>query len=284
MKKAMLSQPMAGKTEKEIVETRERAIAALKERGYEIVNTLFTDEWYSDEAMKERGVVQIPLCFLAKSLENMSLCHAAYFCAGWENARGCRIEHEAAKAYGLEVLYEEDDMANETFYALVENGVVTNVMVLYPPSAAEFEGAVPCGDLPVAVGDTYDGEHFYRGGEKLDSPLAVAQQEAQTLKEDIPMLKAQIQAISDRNDFVEDCIAEMATVVYAEKVNVEGARHRAVRTQRGSAAAKPATPRRGGAGRKEGCRRHRAVSTPQRGSAAAKPATRRRRGAGRKKG
>lgn len=108
MKKAMLSQPMAGKTEKEIVETRERAIAALKERGYEIVNTLFTDEWYSDEAMKERGVAQIPLCFLAKSLENMSLCHAAYFCAGWENARGCRIEHEAAKAYGLEVLYEEE--------------------------------------------------------------------------------------------------------------------------------------------------------------------------------
>lgn len=107
MKKAMLSQPMAGKTEKEIVETRERAIAALKERGYEIVNTLFADEWYSDEAMKERGVVQIPLCFLAKSLENMSLCHAVYFCAGWENARGCRIEHEAAKAYGLEIIYEE---------------------------------------------------------------------------------------------------------------------------------------------------------------------------------
>lgn len=107
MKKAMLSQPMAGKTEKEIVETRERAIAALKERGYEIVNTLFTDEWNSNEAMKERGVVQIPLCFLAKSLENMSFCHAAYFCAGWEKARGCRIEHEAAKAYGLEIIYEE---------------------------------------------------------------------------------------------------------------------------------------------------------------------------------
>lgn len=107
MKKAMLSQPMAGKTEKEIVETRERAIAALKERGYEIVNTLFTDEWYSDEAMKECGVAQIPLCFLAKSLENMSLCHAVYCCVGWENARGCRIEHEAAKAYGLEIIYEE---------------------------------------------------------------------------------------------------------------------------------------------------------------------------------
>lgn len=105
--KAMLSQPMAGKSEEEIVATRERAIAALEAQGYEIVNTLFTDEWYSQESMKERGVVQIPLCFLAKSLENMSLCHAAYFCKGWEKARGCRIEHEAAKEYGLTILYEE---------------------------------------------------------------------------------------------------------------------------------------------------------------------------------
>lgn len=106
MKKAMLSQPMAGKTEEEIVATRERAIKVLKEKGFEIVNTLFTDEWYSKEKMVERGVVQIPLCFLAKSLENMSLCHAAYFCKGWENARGCRIEHQAAKDYGLEIIYE----------------------------------------------------------------------------------------------------------------------------------------------------------------------------------
>lgn len=108
MKKAMLSQPMAGKTDKEIIETREKAIKVLESNEYEIVNTLFTDEWYSNEKMVERGVVQIPLCFLAKSLENMSLCHAVYFCKGWENARGCRIEHEAAKAYGLEIIYEEE--------------------------------------------------------------------------------------------------------------------------------------------------------------------------------
>ena len=104
--KAMLSQPMAGKTNEEIVATREKAIEVLTSKGYEVVNTLFTDEWYNHENMEKRGVVQIPLCFLAKSLENMSLCHAAYFCKGWENARGCRIEHEAAKAYGLEIIYE----------------------------------------------------------------------------------------------------------------------------------------------------------------------------------
>ena len=106
--KAMLSQPMAGKTDEEIIATRERAIKALSEKGYEIVNTLFSDDWHSKEQMEKRGVVQIPLCFLAKSLENMSLCHAAYFCKGWDKARGCKIEHDAAVAYGLDILYEEE--------------------------------------------------------------------------------------------------------------------------------------------------------------------------------
>lgn len=106
MKKAMLSQPMAGKTEQEIKETRDKAIQTLELQGYEIVNTLFTDEWYSNEEMNKRGVVQIPLCFIAKSLESMSLCHVVYFCKGWENTRGCKTEHDAAIAYGLEVIYE----------------------------------------------------------------------------------------------------------------------------------------------------------------------------------
>lgn len=107
MNKAMISQPMAGKTDDEIVATRNKAISVLESKGFEIINTLFTDEWYSKEQMVERGVVQIPLCFLAKSLENMSLCHAAYFCKGWENARGCKIEHDVAVAYGLNIIYEE---------------------------------------------------------------------------------------------------------------------------------------------------------------------------------
>ena len=107
MKKAMLSQPMGGKTDEEIIATRERAIKALNKKGYEVVNTLFTDDWYSDENMKKRGVIQRPLCFLAKSLESMSLCNAVYFCKGWENARGCRIEHQAAKDYGIDIIYEE---------------------------------------------------------------------------------------------------------------------------------------------------------------------------------
>lgn len=106
-KKAMFSQPMAGRTDEEIIATREKAIKVLEEKGYEVVNTLFTDQWYDREHMEARGVIQIPLCFLARSLENMCLCHAVYFCKGWENARGCKIEHYAAMAYGLEVIYEK---------------------------------------------------------------------------------------------------------------------------------------------------------------------------------
>ena len=128
MKKAMLSQPMGGKTDEEIIETRERAMKALKEKGFEVINTLFTDEWYSHENMEKRGVVQIPLCFLAKSLENMSLCHAVYFCKGWENARGCRIEHDAAVAYGLEIIYEQEKKDEEKGNGLV--GGVCSVMCI----------------------------------------------------------------------------------------------------------------------------------------------------------
>lgn len=103
----MISQPMAGLTEEQIAETRNKAIEFVSSKGYELVNTLCTDEWYNQENMLKRGVVQIPLCFMAKSLENMSLCHAVYFTKGWEKTRGCRIEHEAAVAYGMEIYYEE---------------------------------------------------------------------------------------------------------------------------------------------------------------------------------
>jgi hypothetical protein len=98
---------MAGLTDEQIVNDRNRAIEALTSMGYEIVNTLFTDEWYNKENMEKRGVVQIPICFLAKSLENMSLCDAVYFIRGWDVARGCKIERAVAEAYGVKILEED---------------------------------------------------------------------------------------------------------------------------------------------------------------------------------
>lgn len=103
----MISQPMNGFTDEQIVDTRNRFLQYAEKEGLEVVNTYFQDEWYSKEAMTKRGVVQIPLCFLAKAVECMSLCHIAYFAKGWENARGCKIEHEIALQYGLQIVYEQ---------------------------------------------------------------------------------------------------------------------------------------------------------------------------------
>ena len=108
-KKAMISQPMNGLTDEEIEKTREKAIRHIERLGYKVVNTLFKDGWYNNSSMKDRGVMNIPVYYLARSLESMSFCDAVYFCDGWEDARGCRIEHETAEAYGLDIIYEEDE-------------------------------------------------------------------------------------------------------------------------------------------------------------------------------
>ena len=102
----MISQPMKGRSDEEINKTRNIAIDYAEQHNYRFINTLFTDEWYSDEYTKAREVVNIPLYFLAKSLANMSKCDAAYFAKGWETTRGCVLEHEVAKAYNVEIIYE----------------------------------------------------------------------------------------------------------------------------------------------------------------------------------
>ena len=99
-KEAMLSQHMNGKTEKEILQTKERMVKTLNKKGYDVINISFTDQWYSDENRKQRGVIQIPVYFLAKSLENMSQCHVAYFCKGWEKTK----KHDVV--YGSDIIYE----------------------------------------------------------------------------------------------------------------------------------------------------------------------------------
>ena len=102
--KIMISQPMAGKTDAQIIETRRKAVTYLESLGHEVENTLF--DCFSDNLLLENGFKQIPLFYLAHSLEAMSRCDAVYFCDGWQHARGCKIEHDAAVEYGLLVFHE----------------------------------------------------------------------------------------------------------------------------------------------------------------------------------
>ena len=102
IRKAMISQPMAGKTPDEIVEVRDKAIKYLEKSGFEVVDTYFPN----DSKYLTVDILSKPLFCLGKSLMYMSYCDAVYFCKGWDKTRGCILEHKAAEAYGLERMYE----------------------------------------------------------------------------------------------------------------------------------------------------------------------------------
>lgn len=103
--RAMVSQPMGSKEFIEILTVRVDAKDKIEAMGFEFVDTLITDDSLGENEKKWKGFVNKPLFFLAESLKTMSTCDAVFFCEGWEDARGCIIEHEAAKRYGLDIYY-----------------------------------------------------------------------------------------------------------------------------------------------------------------------------------
>jgi Asp-tRNA(Asn)/Glu-tRNA(Gln) amidotransferase A subunit family amidase len=95
MKKVIISQPMRGKSEQQVRDERAQLVKELTEQGYEVVDTIFPD--FTNEG-------NIPLKYLAKSLEFIADVDAVYFMDGWQDARGCRIEHQTCVDYGIEIL------------------------------------------------------------------------------------------------------------------------------------------------------------------------------------
>lgn len=85
----MISQPMNGKTEKQIKDERKYLIKELEEEGHEVIDTIIHD--FDDETS--------PILYLAKSIEFLDKADGIVFMRGWENARGCVIEHEVALKY-----------------------------------------------------------------------------------------------------------------------------------------------------------------------------------------
>lgn len=96
MKKIFISQPMKDKTDEEIISERERIIELCKKKYGDIK---IIDSFFENAPHDAR-----PLWFLAKSLELLSTADIAFFADGWKNYRGCKIEHECAKEYGIEIV------------------------------------------------------------------------------------------------------------------------------------------------------------------------------------
>lgn len=101
MKKVFISQPMVDKTDEEIKAVRNKIIEEIKayvDDDVEIIDSFFESAPHNAK----------PLWFLGKSLQLLSNADIAYFAKGWEQYRGCRIEHTCAVEYGLNVLEENE--------------------------------------------------------------------------------------------------------------------------------------------------------------------------------
>ena len=97
MKKLFISQPMNGKTDEQILSEREKAIKIAKEilsEDVEVIDTFYTD--FSPDAK--------PLQYLARSISDLAKADIAYFSEGWQEARGCKIEHECVVQYGVKII------------------------------------------------------------------------------------------------------------------------------------------------------------------------------------
>ena len=97
--KVMISQPMRGKTEEQIREERKAIIEKFNNMHIEVIDTIFTDEPPKD--------CNVSVYYLGKSISAMKDIDAIYMDDGWREARGCRIEHQVAKEYGIKILYND---------------------------------------------------------------------------------------------------------------------------------------------------------------------------------
>lgn len=99
MKKLFISHPMRDKTTAEIKQVRESIISDVKSLVGEDIEVI--DSFFESAPHEAR-----PLWFLGKSLELLSTADIVYFGEGWENYRGCRIEHTCALEYCIDIVGE----------------------------------------------------------------------------------------------------------------------------------------------------------------------------------
>ena len=97
MKRLFISQPMRNKSDKEILEERERIYLLVRSKVNEPIEVI--DSFFEGAPVDAR-----PLWYLGESFKKLAEADIAYFAHGWEYARGCRMEHTAAIEYGIDTL------------------------------------------------------------------------------------------------------------------------------------------------------------------------------------
>ena len=105
VKKLFISIPMRDKERSEIISEQQKALSALS--AY-LGEPLMLIETFLD-------VDASPLECLGESIKRISSADYILFGEGWENSRGCRVENECAKEYGLKIFYENEGCITEAY-------------------------------------------------------------------------------------------------------------------------------------------------------------------------
>lgn len=96
--KVMISQPMRGKTNKQIRQERAELVKRLEKDNFEVVDTIVSET-------APKGCNEA-IYYLSKSIEFISKVDVVYFMKGWEDARGCKIENKICQDYGKQTMYD----------------------------------------------------------------------------------------------------------------------------------------------------------------------------------
>ena len=115
-KNIFISQPMSGKSEEEILATRQKEIEKIHQffdaDGVEI-NIIAS---YIDDATRKHFKEHVSddinwdIFWLSQSLERLAMADMIWLCDGWEYSNGCNIELECATRYGVGIMYPESTL------------------------------------------------------------------------------------------------------------------------------------------------------------------------------
>ena len=115
-KNIFISQPMTGKSEEEILATRQREIEKIHQlfdADGEQVNIIAS---YIDDATRKHFKEHVSddinwdIFWLSQSLERLAMADIIWLCDGWEYSNGCNIELECATRYGVGIMYPESTL------------------------------------------------------------------------------------------------------------------------------------------------------------------------------
>lgn len=112
-KNIFISQPMTGKSEEEILATRQKAIDEIHQLASKDGEQVNIIDSYIDDAMRNEfqgrmgDAINWDIYWLSQSLQKLALADTIWLCEGWEYSKGCNIELECAISYGLDIIYPE---------------------------------------------------------------------------------------------------------------------------------------------------------------------------------